>query len=219
MVVTVVIDIDPKKLNSKLKRITRIADEEDVKTHKKNLEDAEKALEDAKRIAKELDLDMTVLDATFSFDRSQLAMTFLADNRVDFRELVKKLASIYKTRIELRQIGVRDKASAVGGCGQCGRSLCCSTFLRDINSVSINMAKNQNLALNPQKINGVCGRLMCCLAYENDDYSIYKKGLPKVGDKIVSNGEAGKVISVDIFARTCRMETEDAKVVTVEFKK
>lgn len=218
-VVTDVIEIDPKKLETKLKKITRKADKEDIETNKKNIKDAEKALKDAKKIAKDLDLDMTVLDSHFSFDRSQLQISFLADSRVDFRELVKKLASVYKTRIEMRQIGVRDKAKVVGGCGQCGRSLCCSTFLRDLNSVSINMAKNQNLALNPQKINGACGRLMCCLAYENDDYSIYKKGLPKVGDKIVSKGKAGKVIYVDIFARTCKIETEDMEIITVEYKK
>lgn len=218
-VVTGVIEVDPKKLNSELKKIIRIATKEDISTYEKNMKDAEKALKDAKRIAEELELDMTVLDSSFSFDRKQLLFTFLADSRVDFRELVKKLAAIYKTRIELKQIGVRDKAKVVGGCGQCGRTLCCATFLRDLNSVSINMAKNQNLALNPQKINGVCGRLMCCLAYENENYSVYKKGLPKVGDKIVHNGEAGKVISVDLFERTCKMETEDSKIVTVEFNK
>ena len=165
-----------------------------------------------------LKLNMKILDASYTFDRDKLLFRFLSDTRVDFRDLAKELAKIYKVRIELRQIGVRDKAKIVGGCGQCGRELCCATFLRDLNSVSINMAKNQNLALNPQKINGVCGRLMCCLSYENDNYSVYKKGLPKVGDKIVSNGEAGKVISVDIFARTCKMETEDSKVITVEYK-
>ena len=137
-VVTGVIEIDPKKLNSELKKIIRVATKEDISTYEKNMKDAEKALKDAKRIAEELELDMTVLDSSFSFDRKQLLFTFLADSRVDFRELVKKLAAIYKTRIELKQIGVRDKAKVVGGCGQCGRTLCCATFLRDLNSVSIN---------------------------------------------------------------------------------
>ena len=219
LVVTDVVEVDPKKLDFKLKSIVRKANNEDIAINEKNLKDAKKALEDAKKIANELAIDMTILDSVFSFDRKQLMFTFLADARVDFRELVKRLAGIYKTRIELRQIGVRDKAKMVGGCGQCGRNLCCSTFLRDLNSVSINMAKNQNLALNPQKINGVCGRLMCCLAYENDCYNTYKKGLPKVGDKIVYNGESGKVISVDIFNRTCKVETEDSKVVTVNIEK
>ena len=217
-VVTDLIEVDEKKLDFELKKVIRIASKKDISINDKNLNDAKKALKDAKNIASELNLDMQILDAMFTFDRKQLLFTFLADSRIDFRDLVKKLAAIYKTRIELRQIGVRDKAKIVGGYGQCGRELCCSKFLRDLNSVSINQAKNQNLALNPQKINGVCGRLMCCLSFENDNYTIYKKGLPKVGDKIVSNGEAGKVISVDIFARTCKMETDDSKVVTVEYK-
>ena len=217
-VVTDFIEVDEAKLNTELKSIVRIATKKDLSVNEKNIKDAEVALLDARKIASELKLDMQILDASFTFDRKQLLFTFLADSRVDFRDLVRKLAAIYKTRIELRQIGVRDKAKIVGGCGQCGRELCCATFLRDLNSVSINMAKNQNLALNPQKINGVCGRLMCCLSYENDNYCIYKKGLPKVGDKIVFNGEAGKVISVDIFARTCKMETEDSKIVTVDYK-
>lgn len=217
-VVTDLIEVDEKKLKLELKNIVRIASKKDLSINEKNNKDAEKALIDARNIAEELNLDMKILDASFTFDRKQLLFTFLADSRIDFRDLVKKLAALYKTRIELRQIGVRDKAKIVGGYGQCGRELCCAKFLRDLNSVSINQAKNQNLALNPQKINGVCGRLMCCLSYENDNYNIYKKGLPKVGDKIVSNGEAGKVISVDIFARTCKIETEDSKVITVECK-
>ena len=216
-IVTDIISIDEKKLDFDLKEIIRIADSDDVAINDQNIADSQKALDDAKENVLDLGLDMQMLNACFTFDRKQLLFTFLADNRIDFRELVKRLASIYKTRIELRQIGVRDKAKIVGGCGQCGRELCCSTFLRDINSVSINMAKNQNLALNPQKINGVCGRLMCCLTYENDNYQIYKKGLPKIGDKIISNGEEGKVIYVDIFSRTGKMETEDSKVVNINF--
>ncbi len=218
-VVTDIIDVDEKKLKMELKNIDRKATQKDIAANNKNKRDALKALSDAEKIVSELELDMQLLNASFSFDRKQLLITFLADSRIDFRDLVKKLAAIYKTRIELRQIGVRDKAKAVGGYGLCGRELCCSTFLRDLNSVSINMAKNQNLALNPQKINGVCGRLMCCLSYENDNYSVYKKGLPKVGDKVVHNGETGKIITVDVFNRVCKMETADSKVVTIEYKK
>ena len=218
-IVTDIIDVDEKKLNSELKDIVRIADKKDISTNEKNIKDSASALKKAISIAEELKLDMQILDASYTFDRKQLLFTFLADERIDFRELVKKLAAIYKTRIELRQIGVRDKSKIVGGYGQCGRELCCSVFLRDLNSVSINMAKNQNLALNPQKINGVCGRLMCCLAYENEDYNFYKKGLPKVGSKYVYNGEEGKVISVDIFERSCKLEMDDSKVVTVDLGK
>ena len=219
VVATDIIDVDEKKLNSELKSIVRIADKKDISANEKNIKDADIALKKAVSIAEDLGLDMQILDSSFTFDRKQLLFTFLADERIDFRELVKKLAAVYKTRIELRQIGVRDKSKIVGGCGQCGRELCCSVFLRDLNSVSINMAKNQNLALNPQKINGVCGRLMCCLAYENEDYNFYKKGLPKVGTKYVHNGEEGKVISVDIFERTCKLEMDDSKVVTVNLGK
>ncbi len=212
-VVTSVIDVDEKKLKIKLKSIIKKADSDDLEIDKENKKDEKKALEDAKKLVDELKLDMRILDANFTFDRKQLLFNFVADERVDFRELAKKLAGIYKTRIELRQIGVRDKAKCVGGYGQCGKTLCCASFLNDISSVSINMAKNQNLALNPQKINGVCGRLMCCLSYENDSYSEYKKGLPKVGSKVDYNGEKCKVVSVDIFDRTYKIETSDSKIV------
>lgn len=214
-VVTDVIEVDESKLNNSLKNVIRVATLDDVSVNDGNISDAKRALVDAKRFVSELNLDMQILSACFTFDRKQLVFNFLSDERVDFRELARKLASVYKTRIELRQIGIRDKAKAVGGYGQCGRKLCCSSFLNDINSVSINMAKNQNLALNPQKINGVCGRLMCCLAYENECYCDYKKGLPKVGSRVSVSGDEGKVISVDIFARTYRIETDDSKVIEV----
>lgn len=200
------------------KDVVRIATSDDVLVNDVNVSDAKKAVVDAKRLVGELNLDMQVLNAYFTFDRNQLVVSFLADERVDFRELARKLAAIYRTRIELRQIGIRDKARVIGGVGQCGRGLCCSLFLNDINSVSINMAKNQNLALNPQKINGVCGRLMCCLSYENDCYYDYKEGLPKVGSRVSVFGEEGKVISVDIFARTYKVETDDSKVIDVSLE-
>lgn len=214
-VVTDVIEVDESKLNNSLKDVIRVATLDDVSVNDGNISDAKRALVDAKRFVSELNLDMQILSACFTFDRKQLVFNFLSDERVDFRELARELAGVYKTRIELRQIGIRDKAKAVGGYGQCGRKLCCSSFLNDINSVSINMAKNQNLALNPQKINGVCGRLMCCLAYENECYCDYKKGLPKVGSRVSVSGDEGKVISVDIFARTYRIETDDSKVIEV----
>ena len=215
-VTTSVIEVDEKKLNKELKKIVRIATSDDFETNEKNLLESSKALKDAEKFVKQLNLDMRILNANFTFDRKQLIFNFMADERVDFRELAKKLAGIYKTRIELRQIGVRDKAKCVGGYGQCGKKLCCATFLNDINSVSINMAKNQNLALNPQKINGVCGRLMCCLSYENDNYSEYKKGLPKIGEKINYKDEKCKVINVDIFNRTYKIETPDSKIIELK---
>lgn len=215
IVATDIISVDPEKLVSPLKNVLKKANKEDENTNKKNIKDAVKALDDAIRLVEELDLDMKILSASFTFDRKQLLFNFLADERVDFRELAKKLAFIYRTRIELRQIGVRDKAREVGGIGQCGRTLCCSTFLKDMNSVSINMAKNQNLALNPQKINGCCGRLMCCLEYENEVYSLYKKGLPKLNQVIETDFGKGKVIDVDILSRSYKVELDDSKIIDI----
>ena len=217
-VVTGVIAVDESKLSNPLKDVIRFATSDDFEVYDTNCLDEKRALEDAKKLVNELGLDMQILSASFTFDRKQLVFNFLADARVDFRELAKSLAAIYKTRIELRQIGIRDKAKVIGGCGQCGRKLCCSSFLDDISSVSINMAKNQNLALNPQKINGVCGRLMCCLAYENDCYVEYKKGLPKVGEKVMVYGESGKVVSVDIFSKNYKVEVSNSKIVEVSIE-
>ena len=151
-----------------------------------------------------------------SSDLSQLVFLFLSETRVDFRELAKKLAAKYKTRIELRQVGVRDKAKRVGGLGPCGLFLCCNSFLADFNSVSINMAKNQMLALNPTKINGLCGRLLCCLGYENDTYTEMKKDLPKIGLVADTPLGMGKVVSVDIFKKTYSVDLKDQGIVTFD---
>ena len=142
---------------------------------------------------------MSFVDAYYNFDNSQLYLSFIADNRIDFRELVKQLAYKYKTRIELVQIGIRDKARRIGGLGPCGMQLCCNRFLTDFNSVSISMAKNQLIALNPTKINGLCGRLLCCLGYENDTYLELKKELPKVGFTVNTSKGTGKVVNVDVL--------------------
>lgn len=200
--------IDPTKDNSlkNLKKIVRLTTKEDYKQYLKNLKDADLAMKDAQKISENLNLEMHFLSSSFTFDRKQLLLNFTADERVDFRELTKKLASIYKTRIELRQIGARDKASAVGGIGQCGKELCCSTFLKTLESVSMNMAKNQNLALNPAKINGNCGRLLCCLAYEDQNYQDCRKGLPTVGSKVKYDTIQGVVTSVDILNRKIKVD-------------
>lgn len=200
-----------------LQKVVRIATDEDKNNFEKNLKETEEALNDAKKYSKELELDMNFVDAYYNLDRSQLVFTFLSDNRVDFRELAKKLAQKYKTRIELRQIGVRDKAKKVGGLGPCGLFLCCNSFLNDFNSVSINMAKNQFLALNPSKINGVCGRLLCCLDYENEVYTELKKDLPKIGMIADTPMGMGKVISVDVFKRTYSVDLKDKGI--IEFSK
>lgn len=178
-----------------LDKVVRVATDEDLHQFNENVKNAEKALADAKKFSKDLGLEMNFLDASYNLDKSQLLFSFLADDRVDFRELAKKLAQKYKTRIELRQIGVRDKAKRVGGLGPCGLFLCCNSFLTDFNSVSINMAKNQFLALSPSKINGVCGRLLCCLNYENEQYLEARKDIPDVGKKVMINGKEGKVIT------------------------
>lgn len=200
--------------------VFKIANDKDEKQNEKNLKDAKKSIEKAQSLANELNLDMKFLDAYFTFDRKQLVLQFLADNRIDFRDLAKGLAGVYKTRIELRQVGVRDKAKEISGIGPCGRKLCCSSFLTDLDSVGIIQVKNQNLALNPTKINGLCGRLLCCLKYEDDLYQEYRKDLPEVGDKMQVDDESGVVISIDIPRRKYVVMTEkNNKVeVSVPFK-
>ena len=212
----VVIDskiIDRNTLVTPLKKIIRIANKYDLKQSKNNIKDSLKALDKARYLVDELNLNMNILDASYTLDRNQLLFNFISDERVDFRELAKRLASIYKTRIELRQIGIRDKAREVGGLGPCGRFLCCNTFLTDINSVTINMAKNQSLALNPTKINGVCGRLLCCLSYEDETYKELKKGLPSIGDEYFYNDKKYEVESIDILKRTITIVSENSKEV------
>ena len=184
---------------NKMKHILRIANDKDVKQYEMNVTKAKDALEFARKEAKELGLDMRLLDASYTLDRKQLTFNFTADDRVDFRELVKSLAASFKTRIELHQIGVRDKSKLVGGLGQCGRPLCCGSFLNGIETISINMAKNQGLALNPTKINGLCGRLLCCLSYEDEVYTCHRKELPSIGQKIKTPDGEGKVVSLDIL--------------------
>lgn len=194
----------------------KVCDEKDLNIVKKNLELSNKALFDAKEISSNLELDMNFVDSYFYFDKSQLIFSFISDNRVDFRELAKKLAQKYKTRIELRQIGVRDKAKKVGGLGPCGLFLCCNSFLNDFNSVSINMAKNQMLALNPSKINGICGRLLCCLSYENDIYSEAKEGLPKLGSFVEYQNYKGKVVSLNILKHTFSIDLGDRGIIEID---
>ena len=185
----------------KYKDILRVATKEDTDNYYKLLKDNVKALEKCKEFVKNLNLNMRVISAEFTFDKSQLFFNFTSDERVDFRELAKKLAGVYHTRIELRQIGARDKAKEVDGIGVCGERICCARFLNHIDAISMNMAKNQNLALNPSKINGLCGRLLCCLQYEDDNYIECSKGLPQVGDEVKTDKGTGEVISVDVLNR------------------
>ena len=207
----VIYKADNEKVNiavEDMKKVLRIATDEDISDYEKNAKDADKCLEKARKFAQELNLDMNLLDASYTLDKKQLLFNFIADERVDFRELAKKLAASYKTRIELRQIGARDKARTVCGIGQCGRPLCCSSFLNHIESVTMNMAKNQGIALNPSKINGLCGRLLCCLTFEDEEYARCQKGLPNVGQTVKVDGGSGKVVSVDILNRTYKVDCD-----------
>ncbi|MBR1376482.1 MAG: stage 0 sporulation family protein [Bacilli bacterium] len=204
-----------KNFNRDLKKVIRIATKNDYHKHLKNIEDAKEALNACKSLVEKYKLNMQVIEATYTFDRNQLVFRFISDNRIDFRNLVKELASLYKTRIELRQVGVRDRAKEIGGCGICGQKLCCSRFLTDLDAVSINMAKNQNLSLNPTKINGACGRLLCCLKYEDDTYSSYKFNLPTIGSRVTTKEGTGKVISVNILRQTYKVEIPDVGIVEV----
>ncbi len=202
---------DDKEITEELKSILRLATDEDTEKYLNNLKDADIALKKCIKFVEELGLEMRVINAQFTLERNQLLFNFTADARVDFRELAKKLAGVYHTRIELRQIGARDKAREVGGVGICGGQLCCVRFLQQMETISINMAKNQNLALNPSKINGVCGRLLCCLAYEDENYLESSHDLPKVGDVIKTPSGEGEVVNVDVLNRKCQVMIDGNK--------
>ncbi|MDR2088681.1 MAG: stage 0 sporulation family protein [Clostridiales Family XIII bacterium] len=177
-----------------LKKVLRAATEKDILRHDDNLKKKERAMSQCQEKIKKHKLDMKLIDVEYTFDNTKIIFYFTADGRVDFRELVKDLAGVFKMRIELRQIGVRDEAKMLGGIGACGRSLCCHSWLPDFEPVSIKMAKMQNLSLNPTKISGTCGRLMCCLKYENDTYQTLKKGMPEVGDRIITEDDTAAVV-------------------------
>ncbi|HET7521857.1 MAG TPA: stage 0 sporulation family protein [Bacillales bacterium] len=184
-----------------LKKVLRVASKKDHLQMEENKQAAEEAFAICLQKINEHGLNMKLVDAEYTFDRNKIIFYFTADGRVDFRELVKDLASVFRTRIELRQIGVRDEAKMLGGIGPCGRMLCCSTFLGDFEPVSIKMAKDQNLSLNPAKISGVCGRLMCCLKYENDNYETAKKELPDIGESIETSYGKGQVVGLNLLER------------------
>ncbi len=201
--------VDEEDVVLPLKKVIRIADEEDRKNVEKNKQMAKEAYVICEGKIADHELEMNLVDVEYTFDRNKVIFYFTADGRIDFRELVKDLAARFKTRIELRQIGVRDEAKLLGGIGPCGRMLCCSTFLGDFEPVSIKMAKDQNLSLNPSKISGLCGRLMCCLKYENELYEEAKRNLPDVGEKVETERGRGKVIDLNILAKTIHVELEE----------
>jgi len=201
--------VDENDVVLPLKKVLRIADQKDQMIVDENRIAAKEAYEVCCEKVNLHELDMKLVDVEYTFDRNKVIFYFTADGRVDFRELVKDLAAIFRTRIELRQIGVRDEAKMLGGIGPCGRMLCCSTFLGDFEPVSIKMAKDQNLSLNPTKISGLCGRLMCCLKYENDEYESAKEQLPDLGEWITTPDGRGKVVGLNILERVLQVEISE----------
>lgn len=205
--------IDESKLSKPLKTIIRIANDNDIKIIAQNKEKERNAKPIFEQKVKEHKLSMKLSDVEYTFDNSKVIFYFISESRVDFRNLVKSLASIFKTRIELRQIGVRDQAKMIGGLGVCGRALCCKTFLTEFHPVSIKMAKDQNLSLNPTKISGTCGRLVCCLKYEHDVYEELSKITPKVNAIVETKEGVGKVIEVDILKGILKVQLNNKDIV------
>ena len=207
-VVTGIKEIDDSTLQSPLKPVVRIATAEDIQHNKDNKVAQREAYEVCQKKIAEHKLDMKLVSVEYTFDNSKILFYFTANGRVDFRSLVKDLAGVFKTRIELRQIGVRDEAKMLGGLGVCGRPICCGTFLGDFQPVSIKMAKEQNLSLNPTKISGVCGRLMCCLKYEQDQYEATRKKMPKVGKEVITPDGPGVVWDLNIIKETVKVRIQ-----------
>ena len=220
-------EINKNDIVAPLKSVLRIATEEDIDRHFKNKDKEKDAFNICLKKIQEHGLTMKLIDVEYTFDNNKVIFYFTADGRVDFRELVKDLATIFKTRIELRQIGVRDEAKMLGGLGPCGRPMCCSSFLGDFASVSIKMAKEQNLSLNPTKISGICGRLMCCLNYEQSTYEDIRKRMPKVGSIVKTSEGTGEVFSNNIVKESVKVKLkkgeeeilEEFKIDTIELIK
>ena len=208
-------EINKKTLPDNIKKVLRISSKKDYNQHLNNIKDSKTAFKKCKELIEKDGLDMKLIDANYNFERTQLFFSYISNDRVDFRELAKQLAAIYKVRIELRQIGPRDKAKEIGGLGPCGRPLCCAKYLYNFSNITINMAKNQNISLNPTKINGACNRLLCCLEYEDDLYSEEKKKYPSIGQIIDKDNKKGKVVSVDIFRKSYKIETKDKEIIEI----
>ena len=211
--------VTDNKIIEPLKKVIRIANYKDKKHYNECKKIEKEAFKVCLKKIKEHKLEMTLTDVEYKFDNSKLLFYFTADGRIDFRELVKDLAAIYKTRIELRQIGVRDEVKRIGGNGVCGRELCCCSFLSNFEAVSIKMAKEQNLSLNPSKISGNCGRLMCCLKYEDEVYSEKIKRLPNIGAIVETEDGEGEVDSIETLKEIVRVKMKDNESDEYFFKK
>ena len=220
-------EVDETKVIPPLKPVIRMATDEDRAIEAKNKEKEKEAFKICQEKIKKHNLEMKLIDAEYTFDNNKVLFYFTADGRIDFRELVKDLASVFKTRIELRQVGVRDETKILGGIGICGRPLCCHSYLSEFIPVSIKMAKEQNLSLNPTKISGVCGRLMCCLKNEEETYEVLNSKLPGIGDTVTADGLRGEVHSVNVLRQTVKVivvvdkdekEIREYKVDQLKFK-
>ena len=199
-------------------KVIRLASDGDLRQVVNNEMKSTESLKTCKKKVEESRMDMQLVQAEYSFDATKILIFFTAEGRVDFRNLVKDLAKMLRVRIELKQIGVRDKAKIVGGYGVCGRELCCSSYMKDFHPLSIKMAKDQGLPLNPQKISGVCGRVKCCMAYEYQVYREFSKTLPKIGAKISTpDGEKGRVVALDILKRYVTVDLGEGKFVKMEY--
>ena len=214
-VATGIRSLSREKLPRTLRKVVRKATDEDMKVHEGNVETEAEALAFCMEKIKQRNLSMRLVNVEALFDKSKLVFYFTAESRVDFRELVKDLVRQYKTRIELRQIWVRSEARIYGGIGMCGRELCCSSFLTNFAPVSIKMAKEQNMLLNPEKISGLCGRLMCCLAFEHEQYTKAKKNMPKTGKIVITPNGKGKVLRQNILERLVVVDLGDGKEVEI----
>ena len=216
-VVSSLADASLLKTNTPLKPVVRKAEYEDKQAAKENKIAAKEALEQCNACIEKLKLDMNLISAEYTLDRSKIVFVYVSENRVDFRELLKELAAIFHCRIELRQIGPRDKAKLVGGLGSCGMETCCSRYLNSFDVVSINMAKNQLLALNIPKLSGQCGKLMCCLKYEDEAYTDLREGLPKQNAQVEYEGKMYRMTSMNVITRTCKLENrETALYITID---
>ena len=205
-------DISEFNLDKELKKIVRKATKKDIDNYQKNVKDAKQALVTCKEIVSRYDVNMQLTNCEYTLDKAKVIFMYTSDDRVDFRELLKELAVVFKCRIELRQIGPRDKAKVISGIGTCGLPLCCSTLLGEFNGVSINMAKNQMLAINIEKISGACGRLMCCLKYEDEIYSLEKERFPKIGSRVKYQDKDVKVTGLNVINDLVKIETNNGIV-------
>lgn len=207
-----IINISDEEIVSPLKPILRLANFEDLRIHRENIDKEPLVMKKTSELVRQNDLDMKLLNCEYTLDRSKLIIYFTAEGRVDFRELVKDLANEFHVRIELRQVGARDGAKVIGGIGPCGRRTCCTTFLREFEPVSIKMAKNQNLSLNPSNISGICGKLLCCIRYEDENYRDFKKEMPNINALVWTLDGRGRIVDINYSLQSASVKFKDGTI-------